>query len=169
MAREMKDSGIEWIGEISNDFKVVRLKFLLKEPLLYGANESGIQFDEKLPRYIRITDIDSNGTLKGTGKLSLSMESASGFILKDGDVLFARSGASVGKTFLYYEKYGLSAFAGYLISARLNELVKAKYFYYYTQSSVYESWKNQFFIQSTIQNIGADRYCQLHVVISNLY
>ena len=39
---------------------------------------------------------------------------------------------------------------------------------YYTQSSLYEEWKQQIFIQSTIQNIGADRYSQLPIVLPPL-
>ena len=56
----MKDSGIEWIGEIPCEWKVYKLKHLLDMPMLYGANETGIAYDEYLPRYIRITDITSD-------------------------------------------------------------------------------------------------------------
>ena len=46
----MKDSGIEWIGEIANEFAVYKFKYLLKTPMQYGANEAGITFDKTLPR-----------------------------------------------------------------------------------------------------------------------
>ena len=69
---KMKESGIEWIGEIPDDWKVTKLKYEVIEPLKYGASESGVDFDENLPRYIRITDIDSDGNLKEEGKLSLT-------------------------------------------------------------------------------------------------
>ena len=158
----MRDSGIEWIGEVCNHFEVVRLKYLLEGTLIYGASESGIEYDETLPRYIRITDIDSDGKLKDTGKLSLTEEQAAGYILKDGDILFARSGGTVGKTFLYDEKYGRAAFAGYLIKATtLHSRLLPKYLYYYTLSSSYELWKDYIFNQATIQNIGADKYSDL--------
>ena len=163
MAREMKDSGIEWIGEIPSDFRICRLKHILEQPLMYGANKSGIPFEDSLPRYIRITDITSDGKLKDEGKLSLSKETASDYILDDGDLLFARSGATVGKAFLYKKCYGLSAFAGYLIKARVKKEISPEYIFYYTQSTAYEEWKRQIFIQSTIQNIGADRYDQLPI------
>ena len=168
MARAMKDSGVPWIGEIEHEFQVCRLKYLLSEPLMYGANDSGIPYNISLPRYIRITDITMDGKLKESGKLSLSEETAKGFILKDGDILFARSGATVGKAFLYKEQDGLSAFAGYLIRARVREGISPEYLFYYTQSSAYDEWKKQIFIQSTIQNIGADRYNQLPVTIPDL-
>ncbi len=163
--REMKDSGVEWIGEIPTTYSICKLKYLLKNPLKYGANESGIPYSDSLPRYIRITDITPDGNLKCTGKLSLSEESAKDYILEDGDILFARSGATVGKTFIYYQSYGRSAYAGYLIKASLNNKVSPKFVYYYTCSSLYEIWKNSIFIQSTIQNIGADRYANLPVPV----
>ena len=163
--REMKDSGVEWIGKIPTTYSICKLKYLLKNPLKYGANESGIPYSDSLPRYIRITDITPDGNLKRTGKLSLSEESAKDYILEDGDILFARSGATVGKTFIYYQSYGRSAYAGYLIKASLNNKVSPKFVYYYTCSSLYEIWKNSIFIQSTIQNIGADRYANLPVPV----
>ena len=69
-------------------------------PMQYGATESGIEYEESLPRYIRITDITLDGKLKQENKLSLSEDAARKYILKDNALLFARSGASVGKTFL---------------------------------------------------------------------
>lgn len=163
--QEMKDSGVECIGKIPTTYSICKLKYLLKNPLKYGANESGIPYSDSLPRYIRITDITPDGNLKCTGKLSLSEESAKDYILEDGDILFARSGATVGKTFIYYQFYGRSAYAGYLIKASLNNKVSPKFVYYYTCSSLYEIWKNSIFIQSTIQNIGADRYANLPVPV----
>lgn len=163
--RPMKDSGIEWIGEISKDFFIYRMKHLLKSSLLYGANESGVPYDETLPRYIRITDITLDGKLKDSGKLSLTEESAKDYFLEDGDVLFARSGATVGKAFIYKKEYGRAAFAGYLIKATVSEKILPDYLFFYTQSSIYEEWKKQIFVQATIQNIGADRYNELPIVI----
>lgn len=162
---EMKDSGIEWTGEIPKDWKCIKLKYLLEKPMQYGANESGIPFEEDLPRYVRITDINTNNKLKNDEKLSLSKESAKDFILQDNDLLFARSGATVGKTFLYKKEYGICAFAGYLIRAKVNEKVLPQYVYYYTLTNSYDSWKNNIFIQSTIQNIGAEKYSNMKIAI----
>ena len=163
--REMKDSGVEWIGEIVSDYQLVKLKHLLRHQLQYGANQSGVPYDELLPRYIRITDITLDGRLKGTGKLSLSEEDANDYILQDGDVLFARSGATVGKAFIYKKEYGRAAFAGYLIKATLNGELLPDLLFYYTQSSIYDEWKKQIFVQATIQNIGADRYRELPIIL----
>lgn len=158
---EMKDSGIEWIGKIPKHWQTIKMKYLLSTPLLYGANESGIPYQEDLPRYIRITDILNNNKLSDNNKLSLSLEKAKSFFLKENDILFARSGASVGKTFLISKENVNDTFAGYLIKASFKDNVNAKYIFLFTQSYAFENWKNAITIQSTIQNIGANRYNNL--------
>ena len=161
---EMKESGIEWIGQIPKHWKLSRLKYILNRPLQYGANEAGVSYDENLARYIRITDITKDNKLKKNDMLSLPDNISIPYILKPGDILFARSGATVGKTFLYIQEYGKSAFAGYLIKARINKRKALyKYIYLYTLSKSYEIWKNRIFIQSTIQNIAADKYRELNI------
>ena len=60
----MKDSGVEWLGEIPAHWDVRRLKLLLQEPLHYGANEPAELMDPYLPRYIRITDVSEDGRLR---------------------------------------------------------------------------------------------------------
>jgi type I restriction enzyme S subunit len=165
---KMKDSGVEWIGEIPEHWDVCRLKYLTNGNLQYGANESGVTYDANLPRYVRITDILDNTLREDITKLSLTEEQAKDYILQNNDLLFARSGATVGKAFIYDELYGRCAFAGYLIRASINNENSAKFVYYYTQTSMYEEWKKQVFVQATIQNIGADKYAQLPIVTPSL-
>lgn len=166
---EMKDSGIEWIGEIPKDWILSRLKYNLSEPMKYGASESGVDYDENLPRYIRITDISMDNKLKNDGKLSLTLSQAKGYMLHEDTVLFARSGATVGKTFLYTPDYGQAAFAGYLISGVADkEKMISKWLYYYTLSNAYWKWANQIFTQATIQNIGADKYNNLPITVPTI-
>lgn len=166
---KLKKSGIEWIGDIPTHYEIRKLKTCLIEKLQYGANSSGVAYDENLPRYIRITDITLDNELKDDGKLSLPIEEANNYILKDGDVLFARSGATVGKTFLFKEEYGYSAFAGYLIKASTDRSVLLpQYLYYFTLTSAYAEWVKQIFIQATIQNIGANKYSNLLLTVPSI-
>ena len=146
------------------NFKNYKLKYLTNKKLQYGANSSGVVYRDDLPRYVRITDI-LNNTLKEQDKLSLQEDKAKDFILKDGDILFARSGGTVGKSFMYENKFGRCAFAGYLIRASFNNKELAQYVYNFTNSVLYEKWKNSIFIQSTIQNIGADKYSNMLIPI----
>ena len=164
--REMKDSGIEWIGKIPQGWTISRLKYALKEPMKYGATDTGIDYDESLPRYIRITDITSDGKLKDEGKLSLSEESAKKYLLDEKTVLFARSGGTVGKAFLYKKELGRAAFAGYLISAIADKRkMLPEWLMYYANSTAYSEWVNRIFTQATIQNIGADKYSEMPIPI----
>ena len=165
----MKDSGIPWIGKIPCDWTTLRLKWILSQPLQYGANEVGSVYDELLPRYIRITDITADGKLKQTGMQSLSEETANGYILDNQDILFARSGATVGKTFFYTSEYGRAAFAGYMIRAKINaRIALPKYVYYSTLGSGYDQWKDITLTQATIQNIGANRYNDFALALPSL-
>ena len=160
----LKDSVIEWIGEIPEHWICTVFKKFLSEPMQYGANEPAEECNYNDPRYIRITDIKDDGTLRDDTFKSLPLEKAKEYMLTKGDLLFARSGATVGKTFLYKEDYA-ACFAGYLIKARCNknELLP-NFIFYYTLSNAYQNWKNSIFIQSTIQNIGADKYSVMPII-----
>ena len=160
----MKDSGVEWIGKIPEHWSVRRLKHLLVGKLQYGANESAENDDPTMPRYIRITDFGDDGKLHADTFKSLPMEVAKDYLLSEGDILFARSGATVGKTFQFKNYNGAACYAGYLIRAVPDPAeVLSDYLYFFTRSNAYENWKNSSFSQATIQNIGADKYQNLSV------
>jgi type I restriction enzyme S subunit len=162
----MKDSGIEWLGEIPEHWEVKRIKHLLSEPLKYGANESAEEENLDDPRYIRITDFGNDGKLKANTFKSLPYSKAENFLLSEGDILFARSGATVGKTFFFTNYKGIACFAGYLIKASCDrQLLKPEFLYEFTNTGSYNNWKQSIFQQSTIQNIGADKYNQLKIAI----
>lgn len=161
----MKDSGIEWIGMIPEHWNCSKLKYYLSNPLQYGANESAESENREWPRYIRITDISDTGHLKDETFKSLDPEKATDYMLENDDILFARSGATVGKSFLFEEKYP-ACFAGYLIKAKCNKnILLPKYLYYFTCTNQYENWKNSIFVQATIQNIGADKYSTMPITV----
>ena len=162
-----KDSGVSWIGEIPKGWEVSSLKRYLSETMKYGASESGEINQPSWTRYIRITDIDDNGNLKNDGVKTLNPNIAKDYMLKKGDVLFARSGATVGKSFLYNSDKP-ACFAGYLIKAVCNKHLLSSFLLAYTKSAQYDDWKNSTFIQATIQNIGADKYMNMPIVIPSI-
>jgi len=161
---KMKDSGIDWIGQIPEHWEIRKLKYMLRTNLMYGANESAESDDPSFPRYIRITDIDEDGNLKPDTFRSLPPIKAEPYLLDKGDLLFARSGATAGKTYLFNEDIK-ACFAGYLIKASLKDVMMPEYLNYYTKSGVYDNWKKSIFIQATIPNIGADKYANLLVTL----
>ena len=166
----LKDSGIDWIGQIPEHWEIRRLKSMLESPLEYGANMSGIPYNSSLPRYIRITDIETSTVLKSDNRLSLPISDlTSRYLLKTGDVLFARSGATVGKTYIVSENNLPAAYAGYLIKCCTNERYLLPLFLlFYSQSHQYTLWKDAIFIQATIQNISAEKYNNLQLPVPSV-
>ena len=130
----MKHSGIDWLGEIPEHWEVLRLKHIVSEPLSYGANAAA-EFDEpEWPRFVRITDVDELGRLRDETFRSLPPEVAEGYLLQPNDILLARSGATVGKSFIYKESWGTACYAGYLIRARIDKQHDARIFYWFLNS-----------------------------------
>lgn len=167
----MNDSGIDWIGEIPEHWEVVKLKFLISQKAQYGANEEPEYDETKFDyRYVRITDVDDDGRLKEDSFVFLSKEKAHPYILNDGDILFARSGATVGKSFIYSENYGDCCFAGYMIRyiPNKNKLLP-RFLLYFTLSKSYAEWIKYVSTQSTIQNVSADKYDEMLVPCPPMY
>jgi type I restriction enzyme S subunit len=164
---EYKDSGVEWLGSIPSHWDSWKLKHTLSSPLLYGANEAALDENKSDPRYIRITDMNNDGSLRDDTFKSLPMSLAQNYLLDDGDLLFARSGATVGKSFLYNSLFGKSCFAGYLIKASCNNRVLvSRYAYWFCQSDQYWKYISGSQIQSTIQNVSAEKYGEMKIPFS---
>ena len=164
-----KKTGIAWLPEVPDGWEVVSFGRMLETPLTYGASESGeVEYAPGMVRYIRITDITLDGKLKDDGCKYLAFENAKGVMLAKGDVLFARSGATVGKTYLFDEDFP-ACYAGYLIRASVDRRkLLPNFLIYFTQSYQYNEWKNRIFIQSTIQNISAAKYGKLPIILPPL-
>jgi len=156
---KMKPSGVEWLAHIPEHWEIKRLKFILLKPLQYGANEAAELDDPELPRFVRITDVDEAGNLREETFRSLPEEIAKPFLLDEGDILFARSGATVGKSFFYRNSWGRAAYAGYLIRARIKQsIAQPDFINFITKSFFYQQWINSILIQATIQNVSAEKY-----------
>ena len=154
-----QSTNIVWMPEIKRGWRAVSLKRLLKTKMEYGLSEAAELEDREFPRYIRITDFDENGALKDETFRSLPVDIAKDAMLQVDDVLFARSGATVGKSFIYEGWDRGACFAGYLIRAQTKPwLLDPHYLYYFTKSLSYDAWKNLIFTQATIQNISAVKY-----------
>lgn len=139
--------------------RTTRVKFIRSGALLYGANEPAASRNVDGPRYIRITDLNDDGSLRADTWHSLPEHMAEPYLLQDGDLLLARSGATVGKAFLYRKEWGRACFAGYLVRLRPDRRkVHPAYLYYFTQSRPYRDQVRLHTVQSTIANVSAERY-----------
>jgi type I restriction enzyme S subunit len=108
----------------------------------YGAGVASQPFDPTLPRYVRITDLVDGGELK-VDRVSPSGPRAAweAYTLEPGDILFARSGATVGKTYLHKTENGYCVFAGYLIRFRPDTTrALPEYIFHFTQTAFYRAW-----------------------------
>jgi len=145
-------------------------KMLLKSPQ-YGANEASvIRINNEQPRYIRITDIDENGTLnKELGATAETIDSK--YILNNNDILFARSGATVGKTYIHKVKKNnyKAFFAGYMIRFIVNpDIIIPDFVFIYTQLSVYKKWVKATQRAAGQPNINAEEYKSLKIPLPPL-
>ncbi len=160
----LKPSGVEWLGDVPAHWEVRRLRYLVKGKLTYGANAAAEYTDPDWPRYLRITDFGQDGVLKSNTFRSLPPEVAKDYLVQPGDILLARSGATVGKAFLVPADAGEACYAGYLIRVRPHRaLIEPHFLFAFTQSTGFTHWKNSVFILSTIHNISAEKYANLHV------
>ena len=115
---------------------------LLEHPR-YGINAPAVPFQKELATYIRITDISENGTFLPNPKVSVDNDNVDNFYLSMGDLVFARTGASVGKCYEYREKDGKLVFAGFLIKITPNpKKLSSDFLFQYTFSKQYWEWVN---------------------------
>lgn len=136
-------------GKVNNKFsnlpagwEVKKLKDVAINCGDYGANAPALPYKTGDVRYIRITDIDDYGHLISEDKASLDETIAQNYLLKDNDILFARTGDTVGKSLLYKSSMGRAAYAGYLIRFTLDEkLILPEYFDAIAKSDIFEAFK----------------------------
>ena len=84
--------------DIKDKVELIKLSEVAREKLSYGSGAKAVNYNDEV-RYIRITDINENGQLKNEKVSPENIDDK--YILKKGDILFARSGATVGKNYYY--------------------------------------------------------------------
>lgn len=107
----------------TDDWEQRKLKNLITEPLSYGLSVSSKEYDG-IHKYLRITDIDEKSRKFNKDKLTspdIKFNSSSKkYLLSNNDIVFARTGASTGKTYMYQKEDGIVYYAGFLIKASLS-------------------------------------------------
>jgi len=152
-----KDSGVPWLGDVPGHWEVPRLKQVCTRSALYGANVPASEYSADGIRFLRTTDIRDDGSLK-PGGVHISPESATGYVLDDGDLLISRSG-TIGRSFVYDNaRHGPCAYAGYLVRFVLGARVVPTYVMYYTKTPAFADFLKLMSIQSTIENVNAEKY-----------
>ena len=132
----------------------------------YGIGASAVEYDKKLYTYLRITDINEDGTLNYKDMMSVNDPKANQYILKKNDICFVRTGNSTGKTYFYDGSIENLVYAGFLIKFSIDEeKVNPKYVKYYIMTSKYKNWVKEIQTGSTRGNINAKMYGNLEILI----
>lgn len=129
----------------------------------YGIGQPSADFNPKVGRYVRITDIDSWGNLEEESVSPLIGDKpfSPSKLLQSGDIIFARSGATVGKTYLHYENTVPHWFAGYLIRFTVSpEIVRPEIVFDYTKTREYAIWVDSRKQTVAQPNISAQIYAK---------
>ena len=141
----------EWVktslGDISSDE-------------MYGMNSASTEYDG-LNKYIRITDISETSNKFIPNPLTSpdgTLEEK--YKLKTGDIVFARTGASTGKTYLYDENDGNLYFAGFLIKFHVDNAYH-KFIFYNTLKEEYKNWVCVMSVRSGQPGINSNEYKKL--------
>lgn len=149
-------------------WKQVSLVDICKNTGVYGAGSSSMPKQLYRPRYVRITDILDSGDLNDDFVVSSNVEDDETYRLNVGDILFARSGATVGKTYLYRGNEA-QIYAGYLIKFSLNILyVNPIFIFYITKNRSYKLWISKQIIGVAQPNINAQKYGKLPIILPPL-
>lgn len=137
-------------------------------PLTYGMNAAATRFDGE-NRYIRITDIDdethaylSDDVVSPEGKLDDK------YIVGNGDILLARTGASTGKSYLYHSKDGKLFYAGFLIKAHVLSSSDDYFVYSQTLTDKYWKWVKTTSMRSGQPGINATEYASYSFAVPSL-
>ena len=142
------------LGELSSSFE-------------YGLNAAAKEYDGK-NKYIRITDIDDGSRefkQENITSPDTDLSFAENYRLSEGDILFARTGASVGKSYIYKASDGLVYYAGFLIRARIKPEYNSEFVFQNTLTGDYEKFIKVTSMRSGQPGVNAQEYSQYQIMV----
>lgn len=129
------------LGRLPEDWEVHPLGYLLNDSPRYGINAPAVKLAGNIPVYIRITDISDNGYFRPTEKVGVNSLLSDFYILQEGDIVLARTGASVGKSYLYKPEDGPLVYAGFLIKITPDQKsLNSKFLFQFLKTQQYWNW-----------------------------
>jgi type I restriction enzyme S subunit len=162
-------SGKKRLKGFSGIWKIKTLGELTLTKGDYGINAAAVEYNKDLPAYIRITDIDDDGCFSTNKKVSVDDINSSNFYLSKNDLVFVRTGATVGKSYLYNDKDGKLVFAGFLIRFRVDISKANDYFLWsFTKSKPYWNWVKSVSMRSGQPGINSAEYSSFQLSIPSL-
>lgn len=147
------------IGEIPSEWKVKKLGEITIGKGEYGIGASATEYIEGKPRYLRITDIGDSCRLLFNEIKGLDDADYEKYILKEGDIVFARTGNTTGKGYVYNREHGELVYAGFLIKYSIdNNIAKHNFIKYVIQSKRYWDWVSIMSTRSGQPGINSNEY-----------
>jgi len=155
--------------EVELNVGKVRLGSLCSQEPDYGVSGTAIErTDENQPKYIRITDFSDYGIEDNHTFVTVN-DYSDKHRLQKGDIIFARSGATVGKTYYYDGTIGEAIFAGYCIRFRIDgRKALPEYIYWYTKCNFYLNWVNSIQRPSGQPNINKEEYKTFEIFLPKI-
>lgn len=145
--------------EFSGEWKEKKLGDVASN-IMYGIGAAATTFDGK-NKYLRITDIDEDfRTFIPNPLTSPEGNIDNKYYLKENDIVFARTGASVGKSYLYNPKDGILIFAGFLIKINVSG-ENAIFVFQQTLRNNYKKWVVAMSMRSGQPGLNAEEYKSL--------
>ena len=161
----LKPSGVEWLGDVPEHWEVRKLKQVCSQHAQYGANIPASEYTASGIRFLRTTDITQDGDVVGEG-VYIPPDISPEHLLSTGDILLTRSGATIGQSFLYdAKKHGKCSFAGYLVRFSPNPEMLPRFIYLFTVTAGFQNPVQQSAITSTIDNVNAEKYANIHMPV----
>ncbi len=161
-----KNSKVGWIPE---EWAETTLGPLLEKHPCYGINAAAVEYSERLPTYLRITDISEDGYFLNKTKVSVNSENSNDYMLDNGDLVFARTGASTGKTYLYDPNDGPLVFAGFLIRVRPNpNKLHPQFLKAFTSTYLYWNWISVTSMRSGQPGVNGNEYATMELALPPL-
>ena len=133
----------------------------------YGLNAAAKEYDGE-NKYIRITDIDDNTHEFLSDNLTspdIDLTGAENYKLAKGDILFARTGASVGKSYIYRDYDGLVYYAGFLIRARIKDEYDVEFVFQNTLTDKYNKYIAVTSQRSGQPGVNAQEYSEFKIQV----
>lgn len=138
----------------------------ISESLKYGMSAAAVKYDGE-NKYLRITDIDEASRKYVSDKIASPEASkiAEKFLVQQNDLLFARTGASVGKTYLYDETDGKMYYAGYLIKAHIKPEYDSQFIFQLTLTNEFKKWIKKESMRTAQPGINAECLAKYKMMI----
>jgi len=156
-------------GYIPLDWEIVKLEDISLGKGTYGIGAPAVEYKDNLPRYLRITDIDEQGRLINDEPKCVDNPEAKYYILQKNDIVFARTGNTTGKTYLYKESDGKLVYAGFLIKFSINsDKADPIFIKFFTETNYYWNWVKIMSLRSGQPGINEKEYAKLEIPLPNL-